>query len=132
MHTAVYTAAILATAIGLAMPFTPAKAQTLSNGDYAQCAVYDRDGRFQGHDSVCLERKRTQIARMQNQRSYYNPPAANTWGAAACPLWSNGGRGFSYTVNDDLSFPGYAAAFDDVRNGRPCMPSPNIVLPGFP
>lgn len=132
MKIALGSIALVTAVAGSTFLSSPAQAQALSNGDYAQCAVYDRDGRFQGHDSVCLERKRTQIARMQNQRSYYNPPVTNSWGTSPCPLWANGGRGFSYTVNSDLSFPGYAAAFDSVSNGRPCMPSPNIILPGFP
>jgi hypothetical protein len=128
----VLPAAALAAGAGLpAAP--PVSAQALSSGDYAQCSVY-RDGRFQGHDSLCLERKRSQIARMQERRTRQAPavPVANAWGSSPCPPFANGGRGFSYTVNDDLSFPGYAAAFDDVRNGRPCMPSPNIRLPGVP
>jgi hypothetical protein len=123
---------VLAAAVaGSPILSSPVQAQALSSGDYAQCSVY-RDGRFQGHDSVCLERKRSQIARMQNQRSYYAPPVTNTWGTSPCPLWANGGRGFGYTVNSDGSFPGYAAAFDSVQNGRACMPSPNIILPGVP
>ncbi|AUX68186.1 hypothetical protein CHX26_00465 [Porphyrobacter sp. HT-58-2] len=114
-----------------ALPAAPAAAQALSSGDFAQCTVYDRDGRNRGLDSVCLERKRAQIARFQNQQNRFNgAPVYNTWGSTPCPTWANGGRGFSYTVNSDGSFPGYAAAFDAVQNGRPCMPQPNIMLRG--
>lgn len=125
-------AAAIISAAACATFSTPVHAQALSSGDYAQCTVYDRDGRNQGLDSVCLERKRTQIARLQDRRSRAAPPVYNTGGSTPCPAWANGGRGFGYTVNDNLSFPGYAAAFDGVQNGRPCMPEPNIRLPGVP
>lgn len=121
-----------ATAAGFLLPAAPASAQALSSGDYAQCTVYDREGRNRGLDSVCLERKRTQIVRQQQRRARFAPPAYSGWGAASCPTWANGGRGFGYTVNSDGSFPGYAAAYDSVQNGRPCMPEPNIRLPGVP
>jgi hypothetical protein len=133
MRLAIISAAAMSAAAALAIPAAPVSAQALSSGDFAQCTVYDRDGRNRGLDSVCLERKRTQLARLQNQQNRYNgAPVYNTWGSTPCPLHANGGRGFSYTVNSDLSFPGYAAAFDSVRDGRPCMPQPNIRLPGVP
>jgi len=124
-------AATLAAALA-AMPTAPVQAQALSSGDYAQCTVYDREGRSRGFDSVCLERKRAQIARFQSQQRAYSPPVAFNPGSVSCPLWANGGRGFSYTEYSDGSTPPFAAAFDSVTNGRPCMPSPNIQLGGVP
>jgi hypothetical protein len=132
MRTARASAALLTAAVLAAMPGAPAQAQALSSGDYAQCTVYDRDGRNRGLDSVCLERKRAQIARFQNQQRAYSPPAAYSYGSTSCPTWANGGRGFSYTVNSDGSPPPIAAAFDSITNGRPCMPEPNIRLRGVP
>jgi hypothetical protein len=113
------------------LPAVPATAQALSSGDYAQCTVYDRDGRNRGVDSVCLERKRTQLLRLQNQQSFYSAPVPYAYGSEPCPLWANGGRGFSYTVYT-YGTPPVAAAFDSVQNGRPCMPQINIRLPGMP
>jgi hypothetical protein len=122
------SAAIAAAAV---LPAVPATAQALSSGDYAQCTVYDRDGRNRGLDSVCLERKRTQLLRLQNQQSFYSAPVPYAYGSEPCPLWANGGRGFSYTVYS-YGTPPIAAAFDSVQNGRPCMPQINIRLPGMP
>lgn len=123
---------LTASASVLSVP-APAHAQALSSGDYAQCSVYDRDGRNRGLDSVCLERKRAQIARFQNRQNRYNPPAAYyNPGSEPCPLYANGGRGFASTVTSNGSFAGYAAAYDAPSNGRPCMPQLNIRLPGVP
>jgi hypothetical protein len=132
MRTASASAALLTAAFLAAMPTVPAQAQALSSGDYAQCTIYDRDGRNRGLDSVCLERKRAQIARFQNQQRAYSPPVTYNYGSTSCPTWANGGRGFGYTVNSDGSPPPIAAAFDSVTNGRPCMPEPNIRLRGVP
>jgi hypothetical protein len=131
MRLATASAAILTAAVAAALPAAPASAQSLSSGDFAQCTVYDGDGRNRGLDSVCLERKRTQISRLQNQQSFYNGPAPYSYGSEPCPLWANGGRGFSYTVYS-YGTPPVAAAFDSVQNGRPCMPQLNIRLPGVP
>lgn len=130
MRLAIASAAIL-TAAAAAIAAAPASAQSLSSGDYAQCTVYDREGRNRGLDSVCLERKRTQLARLQNEQSFYNAPVPYVYGSEPCPLWANGGRGFSYTVYT-YGTPPVAAAFDSVQNGRPCMPQINIFLPGMP
>lgn len=132
MRIASASAALLTAAVLAAMPATPVQAQALSSGDFAQCTVYDRDGRNRGLDSVCLERKRAQIARLQNQQRAYSPPVTYNYGSTSCPAWANGGRGFGYTVNSDGSPPPFAAAFDSVTNGRPCMPEPNIRLRGVP
>ena len=132
MRLAIAAAAVLTAALAATAPAMPASAQALSSGDYAQCTVYDRDGRNRGLDSVCLERKRAQIARLQNQQSFYTAPAPYNYGSTPCPTWANGGRGFSYTVYSNGAAPPIAAAFDAVRDGRPCMPEPNIRLKGVP
>lgn len=133
MRSLLASAAILATAATVAaIPAAPASAQALSSGDYAQCTVYDRDGRNRGLDSVCLERKRAQIARFQDRQSRYNPPVVYNPGSAPCPLYANGGRGFATTYMTNGGFAGYAAAYDSPTNGRPCMPQLNIRLPGVP
>lgn len=125
------TAALIVAGMIAITPGTPASAQALSSGDFAQCTVYDRDGRNRGLDSVCLERKRAQLRRLQNQQSPYTAPVPYAYGSEPCPLWANGGRGFGYTVYS-YGTPPVAAAFDSVRNGRPCMPQINIRLPGVP
>ena len=128
MRFAIAAAALLVGAAGSA---APAAAQALSSGDYAQCTVYDREGRNRGLDSVCLERKRAQLARLQNRQSQFSAPVPYVYGSEPCPLYANGGRGFSYTVYTHGT-PPIAAAFDSVRDGRPCMPQINIRLPGVP
>ena len=133
MRLVIASAVAFAASAAAIIPAGPAAAQALSSGDYAQCTVYDREGRNRGLDSVCLERKRAQIVRFQNRQNRYNStPVPYNYGSTSCPTWANGGRGFGYTVNSDGSFPGYAAAFDSVVNGRPCMPEPNIFLKGVP
>ncbi len=86
MRTARASAAVLTAVVLAAMPASPAQAQALSSGDYAQCTVYDRDGRNRGLDSVCLERKRAQIARLQNRQRAYSPPVTYNPGSGSCPL----------------------------------------------
>ncbi|MFN3989680.1 MAG: hypothetical protein ACK4IS_05410 [Erythrobacter sp.] len=133
MRLGLVSSAALFAALAAAVPSAPAAAQALSSGDYAQCTVYDRDGRNRGLDSVCLERKRAQISRFQNQQSRFNSaPVPYNYGSTSCPAWANGGRGFSYTVYSDGSAPPIAAAFDSITDGRPCMPQPNILLRGVP
>lgn len=100
MRRSIVFAAIL-TAAAATVPAAPATAQqALSSGDYAQCTIYDREGRNRGLDSVCLERKRTQFARLQNQQTFYNAPVPYVPGSEPCPLWANGGRGFRRLTGD--------------------------------
>ena len=132
MRLPIASAIILTTAAAVAVPAGSAWAQSLSSGDYAQCTVYDRDGRNRGLDSICLERKRAQIARYQYQQNRYTPQVTYNPGSEPCPLYANGGRGFATTFNTYGGFPGYAAAYDSPTNGRPCMPQLNIRLPGVP
>lgn len=125
------TAASLVAAAAFVLPAAPASAQSLSSGDFALCTVYDGEGRNRGIDSACLERQRARVARFQYQQNRFNGgPAPYVDTSGSCPLWANGGRGFGYTVNSDGSPPPFAAAFDSVVDGRPCMPSPNILLRG--
>jgi len=87
--------AVGAVASGLSVGGAPASAQQLSNGDYQQCSVYDEEGDFAGYDSVCLERKRAQLRRYQEDASAsYSTYAAVYY----CPSWANNGNGYPGTV----------------------------------
>jgi len=134
MRLAMLPAGLLAAGAAFATlaPSGPAAAQALSSGDYARCTVHDREGRNRGLDSVCLSRKRAQLAWLQERQSRFSPPVTYNPGSAPCPLYANGGRGFATTVTGHGGFPGYAAAYDSPSNGRPCLPQLNIRLPGVP
>ena len=107
----------------------PAGAQTLSNGDYAQCRVYDANGNYEGLSSECLERKRARIRHYQ----HIDPAPAPVLRPGErfrpirlpqrCPLWSN--RGFGYTSTMITGPYGnsfsHFGTFDNPVNGRPCI-----------
>ncbi|UAB78234.1 hypothetical protein INR77_00295 [Erythrobacter sp. SCSIO 43205] len=120
---------IAAFAASFALP-TPAMAQSLSSGDYEQCSVYDRDGDFSGYDSVCLERKRTQISRLRERQSRYNPPVPTR--SIYCPQIANLGAGYLTTWWSNGGLPPYASAYDAPVNGRPCVPNQVRILRGVP
>ncbi|MEM7780728.1 MAG: hypothetical protein AAF697_10085 [Pseudomonadota bacterium] len=128
------TCAVLASGIGAATLglSAPAAAQSLTSGDYEQCSVYDREGKFTGYDSVCLERKRTQIARLRDRQSRYNPPATTRrYRSNYCPQWANSGSGYASTYWTYGS-PPYSLAYDAPIDGRPCIPNPIYITRGYP
>lgn len=126
-----FSFAMLAGALAAAVSLpAPASAQALSNGDYAQCAVRDREGNFKGYDSVCLERKRLALARLRDRQSYYTPVVPAQPAVFLCPYSANLGAGFATTFWGLGQTPPFAMAYDAPVNGRPCIPNRDLFLPG--
>ena len=126
---AVLFAGLVVCTASLGIP-TDASAQSLSSGDYEQCSVYDRNDRFKGYDSVCLQRKRTQLARLKDRQRRYSPPVRAR--IADCPYTANLGAGYISTLWSNGRVPPYASAYDAPVNGRPCIPNQVYVSPGYP
>ena len=101
----------------------PAHAQDLSEGDYELCAVY-RQGKFVGHDSVCLAERRAALRILGE--GYRTRPNINF-----CPYWANGGNGYNATFFSDGSPPALFGTWDSTLNGRPCLPKPVYHRPGY-
>lgn len=129
-HIGTITAFALASAFGVA---TPAAGQSLSSGDYEQCSVYDRDGDFAGYDSVCLERKRTQLARLRERQSRYSPPASAAppaYSFGLCPYSANLGGGYLTTYWTNGQIPPFSSAYTAPVNGVPCVPNRVQIMRG--
>lgn len=125
LRRALHAAALCAAVSSALLAIQPAKAQQLSKGDYEQCTVYDRDGRFVGHDNVCLAAKRALLRRLNSGRPVSDEPYY-------CPWAANNGQGFNMTWHSDGRVPTYFGTFDRTTDGIPCIGRPARRIRGYP
>ncbi|OBV10524.1 hypothetical protein [Erythrobacter dokdonensis] len=120
-----FSATIYAAVACIALSAQSTTAQQLSDGDYEQCAVYDREDRFIGYDSVCLARKRALLRRFDGGRPVTDEPYY-------CPRTANNGQGFNMTWHSDGRVPTYFGTFDRTMDGIPCIGRPARRNRGYP
>lgn len=93
-----------------------ALAQSLGDGDYEICSIYDRDDEFVGYDNLCLERRKAILRRLRSRNSEGHRYSA------LCPWHANNGQGYNATFFSDGRNPSLFGTWDSTWNGRRCVP----------